>query len=257
MVEDNLFTILSSEITCAPKALQLFENVDFLALNIREGSPVSLCDSPLFIGNNLAIDLKDAQLWRCPNVIPNYNVSDAVEGIESADRLFLEHTDKRGASGWYRVQLGGSVQNSNDIIDAELHIRIGDFVRGWLRGDIAPARRLEGVGYGLTPSGDDFLCGFYFAVSNLLHENMQVMDLRKEMLSLSVQMTDISRQMVDTYFNGEGNEFFYKFLNAVLQNDVCNLPDIYKEILAFGSTSGTDVAVGILTGLRIVCQLMN
>jgi len=253
LTEDGLFSILSAEIACAPKALQLMEPVDFLKMNILVGHQVSFFDSHLSIGNKLTIDLSSARLWHCPIIFPaDTSAADSIAGIASANELFLRDSERRGAAVWYREQLGKNISMTEDSIDLALRIRIGDFVCGWFNGNLAPVERLVGVGYGLTPSGDDFLCGFYFALSHLLPENTHVIMLRIQILSLSVQMSDISRQMIDTYFNGEGNEVFYRFLSAVLQNDIDVLPAIYREILMFGSTSGIDITVGILTGLSFV-----
>lgn len=256
ITEDGLLSILSAEIPCAPKALQLAEYVDFLKLDILAGNQVSLFKSHISIENKMTIDISDVKLWNCPTIVTtDIFSSDAIAGIGSVNEFFLKNCKKQGAAGWYRKKLEKDNSMTEDIIDFALRIRIDDFVRGWCEGELAPVERLIGVGYGLTPSGDDFLCGFYFAFSCLLPDNMQLMKLRMKILSLKKQMSDISYQMIDTYFNGEGNEIFYRFLSAVLKNDVYLLPDIFKEILMFGSTSGTDIMVGILTGLSLIIPL--
>jgi len=253
LTEDGLFSILSAEIPCAPKALQLMEPVDFLALGIAAGNKVSLFTSHILIGNKVVIDLCGVQLWHCPTVTAaQVSASAAIAGIASADELLFRGSEVRGAAGWYREHLGQNAPAPQDSIDRALRLRIDDFVSGWCRDELAPVERLVGVGYGLTPSGDDFLCGFYFVLCHLLPDSTGATELRIRILTLSGQMSEISRQMIDTYFNGEGNELFYRFLNAVLQNDVNVLPAIYRDILMFGSTSGVDVMVGILTGLRFV-----
>lgn len=252
--EDNLYSVLSSDIVCAPKAIQLMESVDFRALKISPGKTVSFFNSYISI-DEVIIDLSKAQQWHCPKIsTSNIFQSDIVYGIERANKYFTENTDLRGASVWYREKLGNNISLSKDTIEHALSIRIEDFLKGWLNGELIPVERLVGVGYGLTPSGDDFLCGFYFAISKLMPENPYVIDLRKRILALIYKMSDISRQMVDTYFNGEGNEVFYRFLNAILHSNIEDLSDIYSDILKFGSTSGTDISVGILTGLSVFCH---
>lgn len=252
VVEDNLYSILSSDIACAPKAIQLVESVDFITLKISSGNTVSFFNSYISIDDRIIIDLSKGKQWKCSSIdTSNICQSDLVDGLRRANKFFFEHIDLSGASIWYRKKLGYNLSITKDSIEHALAIRIEEFVNGWVNGELAPVERLVGLGYGLTPSGDDFLCGFYFAISNLLLDNSCVIDLRKRALDLSCKMSDISRQMVDTYFNGEGNEVFYRFLNAVIHNNFDDMADIYNEILNFGSTSGIDISVGILTGISV------
>lgn len=253
MTDDGLLTILSSEIPCAPKALQLTDSVNFLSINVKLGTQVSFIDPYLLVGNKMLVDLEYAKPWKCSKIIPiNINKSDALAGIASVNKLILKNQKKYGACRWYQTYIGKNVLDTKDSIELALHRRINDFIHGWHIGDLTPVEKLIGVGYGLTPSGDDFLCGFYFTIYQLTPKNIQASNLRAKVLSLKKHMSEISSQMIDTYFNGEGNELFYQFLNAVLLNDIIALNNTYQGILKFGSTSGLDIMVGILTGLRFI-----
>ncbi|WP_171046330.1 oxamate carbamoyltransferase subunit AllH family protein [Lentibacillus cibarius] len=108
--------------------------------------------------------------------------------------------------------------------------------------------RFVGLGIGLTPSGDDFLTGLlatwqYFAFP--LYK-----DFEPNQADLKGRTTDVSYFMLKHCLEGQVNEA----LLALLENlDGDPTPQL-RQLLAIGSTSGTDMLVGVSFAYQ---QLIN
>ncbi len=110
---------------------------------------------------------------------------------------------------------------------------------------------LLGMGEGLTPSGDDFICGLLAAT--YFSEEKNVYDLRIELIATLLDKlnstTDISKAYLLHACNG-------RFMEGVLQlqqqtqqkNDIT---PILNQIASMGHSSGTDFLVGMVFGLKL------
>ncbi len=119
-------------------------------------------------------------------------------------------------------------------------------------GDLAGgAASIRGCGFGLTPSGDDFLAGVLIA----MHVR-QGMDGR----SLAGRIDTIRRAcgkgslLADTFLRlaGEGrvDEGMKRLVSALAGADAARIRRSAKEVLDHGATSGADLATGFLIALR-------
>ncbi|BDF04462.1 DUF2877 domain-containing protein [[Clostridium] hylemonae] len=106
---------------------------------------------------------------------------------------------------------------------------------------------LIGLGIGLTPSGDDFLCGILAALT------LCGQDAHPFARALAIQLEG---RLSDT------NDISRTFLHCALQNQfsqaVCSLPhlppadEILRNFSAVGHSSGTDTLCGILYALDLL-----
>jgi len=134
---------------------------------------------------------------------------------------------------------------------------LGQMVRAFEARDLAPisgaARRLIGLGPGLTPAADDLLSGLM--MSNLLTSRaLGLADGFAERANERVlseaegRTTRLSREFLAQASKGSGGEHAEGLLDAVLFGGPEDVGHAARSLFRFGATSGTDTALGILLG---------
>lgn len=108
--------------------------------------------------------------------------------------------------------------------------------------------KLLGLGYGLTPSGDDFIYGFYAV--------LKTFNLKPELLLLIEQMIDENRNRI--------GDISFNFLNSLRYGHIFSpIKELFQclstgrsctgpvgKLFDYGSTSGVDTLAGILFALE-------
>ena len=117
----------------------------------------------------------------------------------------------------------------------------GDYVGG--------ARSLRGLGFGLTPSGDDFLCGFLTGVSFVEKcFSADLSDILRAVYDNALTGNAISASFTWCAYNGRVNEKIKELLDAL---SVPGKPRLYRAARAAirrGHTSGADFCAGLVRG---------
>jgi hypothetical protein len=115
-------------------------------------------------------------------------------------------------------------------------------------------RTLIGFGDGLTPAGDDFICGFlltcscldrsiHTSLSNKLHIDELKAQTRERTTSLSATLIDCAAQ-------GMADERVLNVLQWLFADNE-DLGKIKKELLTYGSSSGVDTFSGMLAAILL------
>jgi len=120
-------------------------------------------------------------------------------------------------------------------------IEAGDYAKG--------ARSLRGLGFGLTPSGDDFLCGCLTGL-NFVEANLSI-DLsviKDSVYDKAVTKNFISGSFIYCAYNGRVNEKTGKLLAALAGFSEKRLIAAAKAALRSGHTSGADFCAGLVYG---------
>lgn len=119
--------------------------------------------------------------------------------------------------------------------------------------DLSSIDALKGVGFGLTPQGDDLIDGFLAAI--YLYERLSGVNtepLRYLIFESSKTSNLISKTFL--YFTAHG--FFYeRFKNVILS--LLSGKEIEKNVsnmLSFGETSGADILTGFEMGLEVLME---
>ena len=112
---------------------------------------------------------------------------------------------------------------------------------------------LLGYGEGLTPSGDDFICGFLLAAhawQEILFPGFALQKtIRKIIESAREKTTTLSANLITCAASGSADERIIRcveWLNS--GNDSVAL--IMKELQSYGSSSGLDTLAGMLTFIQ-------
>ena len=124
------------------------------------------------------------------------------------------------------------------------------------------ARALRGLGFGLTPSGDDFLCG-YLTGLNFIETNLKadasgalalmekvrgLSDIRDAVYDNALTKNFIGASFTYCAYNGRVNEKTGKLLTALARFDRKRLASAAKASLRAGHTSGADFSAGLIYG---------
>lgn len=125
-----------------------------------------------------------------------------------------------------------------------------------LRGCAAEGMQLVGLGQGLTPSGDDFLGGLFFASRSLYRAYPEDFPLDEDRMDELVQWAKtrthpishvILRDMISGHGPGELHDLFSKlFLEG---NHFDAIFSAAMRVTRIGHSSGWDMLAGALTGL--------
>lgn len=121
-----------------------------------------------------------------------------------------------------------------------------DAVDRLLFGDASAARKLIGLGRGLTPSGDDFLCGFLYMLPD---EHPLATEVRAVIAENLDRTTDISAAYLGSVMHGS---YFtiYACAQAVLFGEP--FAENCDFVLSMGASSGTDTLLGALAAAKIM-----
>jgi len=111
-----------------------------------------------------------------------------------------------------------------------------------------------GYGKGLTPSGDDFICGFTLALhawKDILFPGEDVQPLVDRIVQQAFgKTTSISANLISFAAEGSADE---RILNSIqwlhIGSGACE--NIMKELLTYGSSSGIDTLAGILACIQV------
>jgi hypothetical protein len=122
-----------------------------------------------------------------------------------------------------------------------------------LRDAIISVRALIGLGYGLTPSGDDFLVGYMAGLWCTAGANLSrmqfLMSLGSELSQVSQNTNEISCTYLRSASKGHVSEPIAKLAHQLNQaNDMSSVRATIQTALQVGHTSGSDGVLGLLLG---------
>jgi len=116
---------------------------------------------------------------------------------------------------------------------------------------------LIGLGFGLTPSGDDFLGGLLFAIHSLKaaypHSDFSDLDIPLEPYCSRTNL--ISFSILDDLARGHGPEPLHQLINGLLSAEPPKTMDLFaSQLTLIGASTGWDLLAGFLTGMLLICR---
>ena len=116
------------------------------------------------------------------------------------------------------------------------------------------ARGMAGLGNGLTPAGDDFLMGVFYAMwakwaSPRLRPLLEVM-----LDAASPRTTALSVTWLRAAARGEAAEPWHRLVEALADSDQGTLQTAAEGILVMGHSSGRDALAGFTAGLEALSK---
>lgn len=242
----EIFALSHSRDAYMPYMVQVKETDDFLLVEKLQGEKVIYKDGRMSIGTDAEIRLYDTEIIdrSFKDIKRTDNLS---ESIETARGILLEKGKRGGCLGYIGQYLG------MDLMEKELAKRIASLETTLDFG------RLIGFGRGLTPSGDDFSVGFLCAVRSIRTLNTETestlekmaKDLKNSVRRVGENTTDVSRQMLRQSLDDQFIGPLMDLCEGIIRGEspaACK--DSMIKLLNIGSTSGTDMATGVIYALE-------
>lgn len=247
---DKLITILVSDHYDLPQGIRVNQTLPIQPLNIG-GAAVSRGGIIRFESSPLAIDLRGAKIWG--GKLPHLN----------------EPTEQAWSIIWQTLN-AGQIQSKSDLIAEELfqpdhapHLTRNLSMP--VRGLIAAAERFDphactdaakkmiGLGPGVTPTGDDILIGFMAGLYCMLGCKTDrlnfIEEFGKGLFFLSKKTNEISRTYIQHAIKGEFSSSMVGLIEAIRAGDEGRLICATKSTMQIGHSSGMDSITGFLVAL--------
>ena len=116
----------------------------------------------------------------------------------------------------------------------------------------AAAQRVLGLGPGLTPSGDDFVGGIFFALAHAPRAAWAggMPALRAGIRTAARQSSNlISAALLDDMIDGASYAPLHELLGALQDDAPAAIASAVHQLLGVGATSGADMLAGLLLAL--------
>ncbi|HAV77582.1 MAG TPA: hypothetical protein DCX53_09550 [Anaerolineae bacterium] len=115
---------------------------------------------------------------------------------------------------------------------------------------ISAAKKIAGMGIGLTPTGDDFIMGAIYAIW-IIHPTEVAEVLAQEVANAAMPLTtSLSAAWLMSAGRGEAGQEWHELLDALTSENQSVIRKRVKNILAVGETSGADALTGFLETIQ-------
>ncbi|MCK8825617.1 DUF2877 domain-containing protein [Fuchsiella alkaliacetigena] len=262
---NSLVSIVSEDILNAPNNLVVTTPPAFSLkeLGINLGAEVKLTPREIsFEKAGFRIDLSEVEVWTSNLSWEGLAVESGIlaENLEFLKKIVVLEGAHEGlgelAKFAEQIVTGRCLNCEFDYVSELLYSVVFSLVKAVLIGEqdlIAKnSKRLLGLGPGLTPAGDDFLLGFYTMLV-LLEQRTKLVyltqEIKDEILTAAEAKTTLeSRTMLRYVLEAQVPEIILKLLASLFTTEETEVFCNTLRLLDRGSTSGTDIATGILIG---------
>lgn len=245
----ELYTVACHEIDNGPNTLVI--QVDcFNPINLSINDHVYAEKNILHIANKLSITTGKVALRE--SILPVYP-----QNVEILNRNLTKMRDYIDCHG-----IGGGMKKSyhsttafeielSRMLEERTGSLLTELFNNRMSESIEMASKLIGLGPGLTPSGDDFLVGLFTVLNIQKSPKHPLKDFCKEVIKLAKPLTnDISYIAMQKASIGKVRESIISLVNSILYGAEEDLILSLNKVLKIGSSSGTDIALGIVAGLE-------
>lgn len=219
---------------------------DWLGL-VSDGEPVRVTSSGISAAA-WRVDASQARAWR-PRPWPE---PAAPEQLKRALTAVRERAARSiPTDGLAPLVLANAGRATPSALDRLAEPRLADLER-WLA---APAVRpppldLLGLGPGLTPSGDDCLCGVLLALDALQARSPRATLATAVAAAAPHLTTPLSAGFLAAAAEGYGSEALHRFIASLVGADMAAIPETIAALVRIGHTSGWDALAGAVLAVR-------
>ena len=266
----RLISILARELGNSPDGVLVeLGSSSMPAAGFRVGQDVAGDGNCLVFEDGPVVDLERAARWDPIPTRPD-KIASLAELAANLEAL-RAHIRANGRPGGMLGQGTGSFDSFD--LEGRLAARAGGVSAAARNGDWEAAgrvaRELVGLGRGLTPSGDDFLAGF---AATLMIGGRWIgtgapPGLRERFLagaqSLAADLSSyaggrttlVAEALLYHASRGEVSEHLGRLIRSILGGSAREVGAACGRVLEIGSSSGTDLAVGILEAGAVILAL--
>jgi hypothetical protein len=250
---ENLYTLVTDQFDNGPNTL-VVEVHDFQAMGIDVGDDAAAADDKLYIGGKVVVILTGAAEWRTPAAVSRCDDEELQDRLAVA-RAYVERVGTR--AGMVSDPRGSLVHRvTAEMLRCASDLLVDALKRQDLRAALTQAGQLIGLGPGLTPSGDDFLMGLLaaLAIARPLPSTMQ--QFCSAVVPMSKAATNaISHAAIRAAAEGEVRECVSRLIFRLCDGNRVEFHSALDDVLGIGSSSGTDIAWGVIRGLEVVLAI--
>jgi hypothetical protein len=222
--------------------------------SIKQGEHFEVTnDSINFIESESRILIDNVEVWT-PGLPLDIDTSQATR--KKRVRLLLDDiAEIDPQKGWIFLHTESDpVEKSLDFTKQRVWEGTQQFAEGYRNREfsqcLGAAENLLGLGGGLTPSGDDWLAGFFLYLKRLSHaENADPdfpRDLGNALQDVAFQKTTtISANRIMAARRGWAEEPFLEVIDTLFSAESQFDPDLAGLLVRFGHSSGVDTLMGI------------
>lgn len=258
----QIYSILQYEIDNGPYSLRI-NSIDesFSDLNIKVNDAVKFESNYLCI-NAFNVKMNDLNVWE-PNEF-KFNEKH-LPAFRKNIEVFNETVHSNGSPGgtyyyYFKNNFSSMPLYDASVVEKKLCYRISAFL--WcIQNEPEKVgfyiKKIIGFGYGLTPSGDDYLAGFITSLTKASsYKASSCVALIADVLkNKQISTTDISNMMIQASLEGKISERMNDFMECLLLHRCKErLKESILTALSVGSMSGTDFIIGIVDGIKFSLQ---
>lgn len=246
---DELYTVGCHEIDNGPNTL-VIERDRFNDIELAINDSVYTSNQKLYISNKLVISIEKADIWE--SKLPEYPTSPEIF-YRNLPKM-KQYIDLYGKGGGIKkssmLQSPFDVEMSKILEERILTLKAA-IVKKAMPDALDSAIKLIGLGPGLTPSGDDFLVGL-FTILNIPNSPLyRYRTLAEEVVQYAKPLTnDISFMALKKAAYGHVRESIIQLVQSIFTGKEEEVTLSLNKVLNIGSSSGTDIALGLYCGLE-------
>ncbi len=249
--DDKLISILNNEEDIVPMSISL-EQEDFSKLKIKRGDELKISNETISF-KDFEIDLDTFLIWNSEVEVLSRDIYNLENKMFLIGESISEYGNKNGLASLC------TESDSNlytEYIEEEFYKFLTTITYCDFKNINKRASKLIGYGPGLTPSMDDLLSGlmisliyyskcYNFHVKKIEKINFEIIK------NLQNKTSTISTEMLKNSSVGKCSYYTKRLLLDIL-NDESDFDYNVRKVISRGSSSGTDLLVGIYFGLSIM-----
>jgi hypothetical protein len=208
------------------------------------------------------LSFSEFEIWQNQPALPlTINVEDFwIRVKKTSQQLFLIKGDHGFTSLLPMVYSDGASKVESSLI--QIWEQIQSLKKSLFQKDthafLTNAKNLISYGRGLTPSGDDFLCGLIYCLrrKDRFLQYQEFLDLiQPEIIRMaSEQTTSISTSLLYGCFLGEAHSRIENMTDALTSSE-CAFTNQAMRMAGWGSSSGADTTLGIIIASQVLLNL--
>lgn len=234
--DDLLISIANEKIGGGPL------NIVIQECNTEEIKSVTVKSSEIVINNSVSY-----QCYRKEWILPKLSRIDISKLLKTLEPVFLNNIEQLSLA--FLIDEKQKPIFKSTLERAFLEKAIHAFT--FLGEDIRKCCRLfKGLGFGLTPSGDDFNAGVLTALglTTLLRTKNEDFSLKKDIFVSTMGKNPVSNNTIYIAYKGMCSEKLFRLLNAVKENHRIEIE--LNNFLNIGHTSPIDFLTGLYAYLK-------
>ncbi|MFE8697580.1 DUF2877 domain-containing protein [Cytobacillus sp. FJAT-53684] len=246
----ELYTIACSEMDNGPNSL-VIEVDSFEKMNIEINDNVWTENNRIFISNKMVIKMVNVRQWE--SILPKYPTDNKTLKINLAK--MKNYIEMHGKSGGMKQNSSSQKTFDSEVsrmLNERTNLLIKELQNNQMLKALQHAISLIGLGPGLTPSGDDFLVGLFTILKMKNSPCSSYQSFCEEVVKIAKTLTnDISYMALKKASVGKVRESIILLIDHLINGNEEELLLSLNKVLKIGSSSGTDIALGLIAGIEI------